>query len=134
MGRNRLFKKYVNAALVRLRVEKTVHRLQAGLFVASFSAVLILLISRMFVLPYYGRFAVVTACAVLIATLIISIYKRIQKAEAVRQLDNFIPENLLITAVSLKEDDSLLATAIIEEADLKLLGLLSCLRKGRKRM
>ena len=32
MGRNRLFKKYVNAALIRLRVEKTVHRLQTGLF------------------------------------------------------------------------------------------------------
>ena len=86
----------------------------------------------MFVLPYYGRFAVVTACAVLIATLIMSIYKRFQKAEAVQQLDNFIPENLLITAVSLKEGDSLLATAVIEEAESEIVRAFELFKKRKK--
>ena len=120
MDRLSLVQKYVNAALLRLRIEKIVYTMQSGMFFAIVGAVIIFVLSRLFVIPYYERFAIILAVLVLMGTAIYSVYNRVGKHEATRQLDRYIPHNLLLTAVSIRESDSLLASPIIEEANQKV--------------
>lgn len=117
MERKSLLTKYVNAALARLRFEKAVYTAQAGLFAAMLFAVIILAASRLFVLPYYGRIAWGAAAIALVATIILMIYKRLRKGEAVRRLDHYMPDNLLITAIDVKMSETHLASPLIESAE-----------------
>ena len=120
MERKSLLHKYVKATLVRLRIEKIIYTMQTGLFLASFCAMLLLLVSRLFVLPYYGRFAVFTAGVMLVGTAFYSLYHRVKKEEAIRRLDSYVPNNLLLTALSIGQSDSALAPIIIQEAETKV--------------
>ena len=61
MDRISLVQKYINAALLRLRIEKIVYTMQSGVFFAIVSAVLVFVLSRLFVIPYYERFAIILA-------------------------------------------------------------------------
>ena len=124
--------KYVKATLVNLRIEKTIYTLQTGLFLAAFCAMLFLLVSRLFVLPYYGCFAVLTAGVMLIGTAIYTLYHRVKKWEAVRQLDSYIPHNLLMTALSIGKSDSALAPVIIQEAETKVSKAFLYFKKRKK--
>ena len=120
MDRKSVIHKYINAALLRLRIEKIVYTMQSGVFFAVVSAVLVFVLSRLFVIPYYERFAMTLAVLILVGTVIYTVYNRVRKNEATRQLDRYIPHNLLLTAVSIEDSDSLLASSIIEEANLKV--------------
>lgn len=117
MERRSFLQKYVKATLLRLRVEKTIYTVQTGLFLAAFCAVLFLLVTRLFVLPYYSRFTVLVAGIIVVGTLIYSGYNRVKKEEAVRKLDSYGPHNLLMTALSIRKSDSPLAPVIIQDAE-----------------
>lgn len=133
MERKSLLKKYVRAALYRLHFEKAVYKVQTGIFAASLFAVLILVGSRLFVFPYYGRSAFVGAVLVLLVTIVSIVYKRSGKAEAVRQLDNFMPDNLLITAMDVEVSETHLAPAIISTAESKVVNAFERFKKREKR-
>ncbi|MBO1914289.1 hypothetical protein J4G37_56905, partial [Microvirga sp. 3-52] len=60
------------------------------------------------------------AVLILVGTALYTVYNRVRKNEATRQLDRYIPHNLLVTAVSIKDSDSLLASSVIEEANVKV--------------
>jgi len=132
MKNEKLLKKYITAALVRLRFEKVIYQIQSGLLFASFCAVLIFLLSRMFILPYYERYAFGAACIALVASVLWIIYKRVQLGEAVRKLDEYIPENILITAVSLNRDESILANAVIDKASTEVSTAFESFKKRKK--
>ena len=119
MERKSLLKKYVKAVLCRLRFEKAVHTIQTGMFAASLFAVLILVASRLFVLPNYGRIALMGAVLLLVAAIVFIVYKRYRNDEAVRQLDGYMPDNLLITAMDVKVNETHLAPAIIHRGRIK---------------
>ena len=117
MERKSRLHKYVKATLVRLRIEKIIYTMQTGLFLAAFCAILLLLVSRLFVLPSYGRFTVLAAGIVLIGTAFYTFYHRVKREEAVRRLDSYVPNNLLLTALSIEKSDSSLAPVIIQEGE-----------------
>ncbi|WP_342512761.1 hypothetical protein MKY34_19435 [Sporosarcina sp. FSL K6-1522] len=117
MVRKSLLEKYVHAALVRLCLEQAIYRLQAGLFVATLFAVIVVVASRLFVLPYYGRIAWAMAVMVLVVTSVLIIYKRLRKNEAVHRLDAYMPDNLLITALDEQIGETHLARALTEAAE-----------------
>lgn len=117
MERKSRLHKYVKATLVRLRIEKMIYKMQTGLFLAAFCAILLLLVSRLFVLPSYGRFTVLAAGIVLIGAAFYTFYHRVKREEAVRRLDSYAPNNLLLTALSIEKSDSSLAPVIIQEGE-----------------
>ena len=120
MERKSILQRYVKATLFRLRIEKTFYTMQTGLFFGALCAMLLLLVSRLFVLPYYGRFAVVVALLVVVGTGVYSVYNRVKEEEAIRRLDSYVPHNLLMTALSIRPSDSPLAPVIIQDAETKV--------------
>jgi len=133
MERKSLLKKYILATLYQLRFEKAIYTVQTGMFAAALFAVLIVVASRLFVLPYYGRIALICAVFILIVTIAFIVYKRYKNDEAVRQLDEFIPDNLLITAMDIKVNETHLAPAIIVAAESKVAGAFERFKKREKR-
>ena len=133
MEKKSVLKKYMLATLYRLRFEKAIYTVQTGMFAAALFAVLIVVASRLFVLPYYGRIALVGAVLLLIATIVFIIYKRYNNDEAIRQLDEFMPDNLLITAMDIKVNETHLAPAIIIAAESKVADAFEQFKKREKR-
>ena len=117
MERKALLVKYVKSVMRRLRLEQSVRMFQTSLFGAVLLAVLIVAASRLFVFPHYGRIALVTAVLVLVAATVFLFYKRCRLPEAVRRLDGYMPDNLLITAIDVKATETHLAPALIQAAE-----------------
>lgn len=115
-GKARLLK-YVRAVCWRLRFEQFVYIGQTGLLIATLLAVVVIAASRLFVLPYYGQFALGAAGCAVIMTIVYLIYKRFRHNEAIHRLDSYMPDNLLITALGIDEKDTHLASALIRAAE-----------------
>ena len=119
MEKKMRLQKYVNTVLLRLRFEKAIYGLQTGLCIGAILAVVVLGISRLFVLPYYGQIAIFSAALSIITSIVVLVLKRTRALEAVRTLDFYTPHNILITALDVK-DDTPLADAIITSAQSKV--------------
>lgn len=116
MDRRKALKQFVNKAKRNLNMEQMIPMLQFGLFIGlAFSAV-ILVLSRLFVFPYYRAVAVSVAIGVLLLTIVYIWWKRIKEREALHKLDAFYPHNELVTALSFKDDENPLVNALVTKA------------------
>ncbi|BAQ10353.1 hypothetical protein OXB_1882 [Bacillus sp. OxB-1] len=123
---------YVKSALRRLQVEKSVHRLQGGLFAASATALLIVAVSRLFVWPHYLRIAAISAGVVLVGSLLYLFYRRVKRMEAIRKLDAYLPDNLLLTALTVNEAETHLASALVRSAETEVADAFERFKKREK--
>jgi hypothetical protein len=130
-GKARLFT-YVKAALKRLRFEQFVYTGQTGLFIAVLLAVLVIAASRLFVLPHYKAFALGAAGLTIVVTIIYLVIKRSRLIEAIRRLDRYMPDNLLLTAMGIDEKDTHLASALIHVAESEVAAAFEDFKKRRK--
>ncbi|MCG7334228.1 hypothetical protein MHZ95_02915 [Sporosarcina sp. ACRSM] len=130
-GKARLFT-YVKAVLRRLRFEQFVYTGQTGLFVAILLAVLMIAATRLFVLPHYKAFALGAAGLALVVTIIYLVTKRSRPIEAIRRLDRYMPDNLLLTAMGVDEKDTHLAPALIQAAESEVAHAFEGFKKRRK--
>lgn len=124
--------KYVKSVLWRLRLEKSVRQLQAGLFAAAATALLILAVSRLFVVAHYVKIAAIASAVVLIIAFIMLFLKRVQRIDAIRQLDAYMPDNLLLTALTVKKEETHLAPALVQSAKLKVANAFELFQKREK--
>lgn len=116
MNRRRYLKQFIRLAKGRLNLEQSFPALQYGILLAVFVSAAILLVSRLFVFPYYGRTAIYAGGAVLFAVAIFMWWKRIREKEALHRLDSFYPHNELVTALSLEDESNPLVSSIMEKA------------------
>jgi len=123
---------YVRSALRRLQFEKSVHRLQGGLFAASATALLIVAVSRLFVWPHHMRIAAIAADVVLVGSLLYLFYRRVKRMEAIRKLDAYLPDNLLLTALTVNEAETHLASALVRSAEREVADAFERFKKREK--
>lgn len=117
MDRRKSLKQFVYKAKRNLNMEQMMPMLQVGVFIGlAFSAV-ILVLSRLFVFPYYRTVAVSVAIGVLLLTIVYIWWKRMKERDALHRLDAFYPHNELITALSFKDDRNPLVDALLTKAE-----------------
>lgn len=117
MDRRKALKQFVNKAKRNLNMEQMIPMLQLGIFIGlAFSAV-ILVLSRLFVFPYYRDVAVIVVIGALLWTVVYIWWKRIKEREALHKLDMYYPHNELVTALSFKDDENPLVNALVTKAE-----------------
>ena len=133
MERKSLLKKYMQAALYRLRFEKLSIRCRLECLLLPFSRYLFLSLLDYLSFHIMDVSRLLGAVLLLVATIVFIVYKRYKNDEAVRQLDEFMPDNLLITAMDVKVNETHLAPAIIVAAELKVADAFERFKKREKR-
>ncbi|MEK3935265.1 hypothetical protein MKY41_08050 [Sporosarcina sp. FSL W7-1349] len=123
---------YVRSALRRLQFEKSVHRLQGVLFAATATALLIVAVSRLFVWPHYMRIAAIAAGVVLVSSLLYLFYRRVKRMDAIRKLDAYLADNLLLTALTVNEAETHLASALVRSAETEVADAFERFKKREK--
>lgn len=116
MNRRQSLEQFIRRAKRSLNVEHSLPRLQYGLLLAFLLSSAILLVSRLFVFPYYRDTAIYVGSAALLVTVIYILWHRVRKKEALHRLDNFYPHNELVTALSLEDESSPLVSSIMQKA------------------
>ena len=104
--------KAVSSARRSLLFEKLLIGAQKGLLYAVLSATIIYIISRLFVLPYYSRVAIGVAILAFLWQIMRVITNRLSKKEALLTLDSYFTHNELLTALTAKEDNTLVQSLI----------------------
>ncbi len=116
MDRRKTLKQFVVRAKRNLNFEKSLPSLQYGLLLAIVVYTAILLISRLFVFPYYHNVALVSGIGVLIVTIVYIWWNRVKDHDALIRLDAFYPHNELVTALSFKDESNPLVDSILQKA------------------
>ncbi|SOC25665.1 hypothetical protein SAMN05880501_11916 [Ureibacillus xyleni] len=116
MDRRNMLKQFVRKAQRSLNIEQMVPRIQYGILLGLALSTAILLVSRLFVLPYYRNVTVIAGVGTIVVVVIYIWLKRVRKKEALHRLDDFYPHNELVTALSLHEDDNPLVQSILQKA------------------
>ncbi|MFJ8238011.1 hypothetical protein ACIQ34_20195 [Ureibacillus sp. NPDC094379] len=117
MDRQKTLKQLVRRAKRSLAIEKMLPTIQHGILCALVFSAAILLISRLFIFPYYSNVSLCIGVATLIITAIIIWLKRVKEKEALARLDAFYPHNELVTALSLKEEQHPLVKVLLTKAE-----------------
>ncbi|KGR78094.1 hypothetical protein [Ureibacillus sinduriensis] len=116
MNRRQSLEQFIRRAKRSLNVEHSLPRLQYGLLLAFFLSSAILLVSRLFVFPFYRDAAIFVGSAALMATVLYIFWNRVRKKEALHRLDSFYPHNELVTALSLGDESNPLVGSILQKA------------------
>jgi len=116
MNRSPTLKKLIRPAKGSLNIELALPRLQYGILLAFLLYAGILLVSRLFVFPYYRHAAIYVGVGVLAAIIIYIWWKRVREKEALHQLDSFYPHNELVTALSLEDESNPLVNSLMQKA------------------
>lgn len=105
-------------AQVRLRLtfEKLLRNMQKGLLYAVLSACIVLLVSRLFVLPYYTDVALGAGILAFTAMVAKAIVDRTTKQEALHKFDAYYPFNELVTALTNDNDENPLVQSLLKRA------------------
>jgi len=104
MERRKQLRKYIQRAKSSLTLEKSIPIAQYGLFLALLSSASLILISRLFVWPYYRQIAMVVFVTLIVATMVFIWRRRVKEKEALHTLDLYFSHNELVTALSFKDD------------------------------
>lgn len=120
MERRKQLRKYIQRAKTSLTVERSIPIAQYGLFLALLSSAFLVILSRLFVWPYYRQVAFTIFGVVIIATMAYLWWRRIKEQEALHTLDNYFPHNELVTALSFKDDQDPLVQALVVQASQKV--------------
>lgn len=116
MNRHQALKQFIHRAKRSLNLEHSLPKLQYGVLFAFFLSAAILLVSRLFVFPYYSRVAIFTGIGTILAAVLFIWWKRVREKEALHQLDSFYPHNELVTALSLVDESNPLVDSIMDKA------------------
>ncbi|WP_391208255.1 hypothetical protein [Psychrobacillus sp. L4] len=111
--------RFVQKARLKLAIEHYIRMLQAALFVGFSSAAAILLVSRLFIFPYYIRTAVIVGVIGFVAVFLYAFWIRPSKEYALQKLDSFFPDNIFVTALSFLPEKSALAKGLLEKTELE---------------
>ena len=117
MERKALLVKYINRLCVGFALSNLSVCFKQVCLELYIIAVLIVAASRLFVFPHYGRIRFGHSRSGTSCCNGLSVYKRCRLPEAVRRLDGYMPDNLLITAIDVKAAETHLCTALIQAAD-----------------
>lgn len=104
---NREIRHYVRKTNRLLKLVHMGRALQHALFVGLLSSVLLLLVSRLFVLPYYEFYAYAAGVLTLGSWLLLSFRNLPRISDAVHELDRFTPHNELLTIWQLPGENNL---------------------------
>ncbi len=91
-----------------------------GLLWMLATALAVVVLSRLVVLPEYGRYAFVLACSAGVLAAVLLFRKRVTTKQAIRTLDRYLPDNLLLTAVDPSVQDSPFGGLLTERVVLRL--------------
>lgn len=116
MDQRKTLSNYIKRARRSLMVEKIVPILQYGVLSMVAVCTLVLLVSRLFVFPYYGDVAFVSGIAALLLTGVYIWVKRVRKKEALMKLDEHYPNNELVTSLSFEDDGNPLVKSLLQKA------------------
>ncbi|HCG4536169.1 TPA: hypothetical protein NJY08_005022 [Salmonella enterica subsp. enterica serovar Typhi str. AG3] len=116
MDRRHVLKQFIRRAKRSLNIEHSLPKLQYGVLIACFLSAAILLVSRLFVFPYYRNIAIYVGIGALIAVVLFLWWRRVRDKEAMHRLDSFYPHNELVTALSLGEESNPLVGSILQKA------------------
>lgn len=116
MEQRKQLRSYIQRAKRSLRLEKSIPLAQYGLFFALLASASIMIISRLFVWPYYRQTAFLAFVACFIVTLIIIWWKRVREQEALFKLDSYFAHNELVTSLSFKNDKEPLVQSLLQKA------------------
>ena len=119
MDRRKTLRQFVTRAKRSLNIEKYIPSLQYGILLAVVFYTAILLLSRLFVLPYYHNIALFFGVSVFLLTIVYLVVKRVKTHDALIRLDAFYPHNELVTALSLNDDMNPLVNSILQKAVLE---------------
>ncbi|MGM9950342.1 MAG: hypothetical protein ACI33P_09435 [Lysinibacillus sp.] len=108
--------KTITQVRVRLTLEGLLRNMQKGLLYAVLSACVILVVSRLFVLPYYANVALGAAILALFAMVAKAFVNRTTKQEALHTLDAHYPYNELVTALTSEHDENPLVQSLLQRA------------------
>ncbi|RNF40748.1 coiled-coil domain-containing protein [Planococcus salinus] len=104
---NREIKRYIRKANRLLKLVHISRSLQQAIFFGLLAAVSLLVVSRLFVFPYYEFYAYIAGAAMLIVWLSVSFRTLPQIRDAVQRLDHFTPHNELLTVWKMNEESFL---------------------------
>ena len=116
MDRRKSLMHFVMRAKRSLNIEKSIPSVQYGLLLAMTIYTAILLISRLFVFPYYSNVAFISGISVIIGVIIYIWWNRVKMHDALVRLDSFYPHNELMTSLSFKESTNPLVDSILQKA------------------
>lgn len=116
MERRKQLRKYIQRAKSSLTLERSIPIAQYGLFLALLSSASLVLISRLFVWPYYRQIALGAFITVMAATTVYIWWKRVNEREALHTLDHYFSHNELVTALSFKDDQDPLVQSLLSKA------------------
>ena len=125
--------KAVSSVRRSLLFEKLLIGAQKGLLYAVLSATIIYIISRLFVLPYYSRVAIGAAVLAFLWQIMRVITNRLSQKEALVTLDSYFSHNELLTALTAKEDNTLVKS-LLKKAFAQKDGALLAFKKRPKKM
>ncbi|GLC87655.1 hypothetical protein [Lysinibacillus piscis] len=114
MEHRKQLRKYIQRAKRSLIMEKSIPILQYGLFFALLASASILLVSRLFIWPYYRQIAIAMFAVGLVLTVIMMWWKRVRDKEACHVLDSFFPHNELVTALSFAQEHPLVQSLLLK--------------------
>lgn len=88
---------FIRKANRRLKLQFIMKQLQIAVSLGLASALLIIVISRLFIFPYYGFYAYFAAALAMLGLLLIAIRQLPRRQQAINELDRFTPHNQLLT-------------------------------------
>ncbi|MEG0258818.1 MAG: hypothetical protein RR595_10075 [Lysinibacillus sp.] len=109
-------RKYIQRAKTSLSLEKIIPIGQYGIFSALLASALLVLVSRLFVWPYYRQTAMAVFVIGILATVAFMWWKRAKEQEAMHALDRYFSHNELVTALSFKDDENPLVQSLLGKA------------------
>ncbi|MCM3610666.1 hypothetical protein M4S82_05335 [Planococcus sp. MERTA32b] len=88
---------FIKKANRRLKLQYLIRNLQIALCFGLASALLIMVISRLSVFPYYEFYAYIAAALTMLTVMLAAISKIPRRQQAISELDQFTPNNQLLT-------------------------------------
>lgn len=116
MERRKQLRKYIQRAKTSLTLEKITAIAQYGLFFALLASASLVLVSRLFVWPYYRQTAIAVFVIGILLTIAFMWWKRTKEQEAMHALDSYFSHNELVTALSFKDDEDPLVQSLLGKA------------------
>lgn len=116
MERRKQLRKYIQRAKTSLSLEKITLNAQYGLFFALLASASLVLVSRLFVWPYYRQIAIAVFVIGILTTIAVMWWKRATEREAMHALDSYFTHNELVTALSFKDDEDPLVQSLLGKA------------------
>jgi hypothetical protein len=116
MDQRKRLRHFVQKAKRSLNFEYMMPKLQFGILIGLSMSTAILIVSRLFVFPYYDEVAIAVGVGALIAAIFYIWWKHVREKDALHRLDTFYPHNELMTALSFDDEANPLVKLLLQKA------------------